>query len=244
MLGDYSARVGEPNVICDPDGAEAELQYVQRKSVDTKVDSFGRRVMATMNAIGLVLMNGIKERAEWTSFQRSGNAVVDFIWAPIESISKVERLKVWMDDQLQLGDHAMVSIDLRLDHRRSVEDKKDETQLEGAEHSPRKRWNPLSSSAVVRELQKACCHRLRGWSPGLAVSGDWDSGLDRVETIWKDWSSRVVAAAEEGLGYRVSKKPRPKGWDRVLANILQARNAARRVRNRCTGEDRKAAHGV
>ena len=75
-----------------------------------------------MNAIGLVLVNGIKERAEWTSFQRLGNAVVDLIWVPIESVSKVEKLKVWKEDHLVFGDHDMVSIILLLEHR--VEGKK------------------------------------------------------------------------------------------------------------------------
>src|SRR3954454_11460841 len=72
-----------------------QLLYAVRPStsVDTKVDSFGRSVMNSMNAIGLVLVNGTKERAEWTSFQRLGNAVVDLIWVPIESASKVEKLK-------------------------------------------------------------------------------------------------------------------------------------------------------
>src|SRR3954452_6109183 len=69
-----------------------------------------------------------------------------------------------------------------------------------------------------------------------------DSGLDKVEIIWRDWHSKVIAAAEEGLGYRVSKKPRPKGWDRLLANILH--NAARKLHNRSVGEERKAAHKV
>ena len=67
-------------------------------------------------------MNGTKERAEWTSFQRLGNAVVDLIWVPIESVSRVEKLKVWKEDHLVFGDHAMVSIILLLEHR--VEGKK------------------------------------------------------------------------------------------------------------------------
>jgi hypothetical protein len=73
VMGDFNARVGElPNVVSDPDGEEEKLFSVPRTSVDTKVDSFGRRVMNSMNAIGLVLVNGTKERAEWTSFQRLG----------------------------------------------------------------------------------------------------------------------------------------------------------------------------
>jgi hypothetical protein len=111
VLGDFNARVGElPNIVCDPDGEEERLLCVPRTSVDTKVDSFGRRVMNSMNAIGLVLVNGTKERAEWTSFQRLGNAVVDLIWVPIESVSRVEKLKVWKEDHLVFGDHDMVSI--------------------------------------------------------------------------------------------------------------------------------------
>ena len=48
----------------------------------------------------------------------------------------------------------------------------------------------------------------------------------------------------EGLGYRVSKKPRPTGWDRLLANILQKRNAARKLRNKKCWRGAEAAHKV
>jgi hypothetical protein len=176
-------------------------------------------------------------------FSEIRDAVVDLIWVPIESVSKVEKLKVWKEDHLVFGDHDMVSIILQLEHK--VEDKKAFPQPVKTGDSSRKRWNSLSSRAdSVQELQKACCHQLQGWSPGLALNNAQDSGLDKVEIIWRDWHSKVVAAAEEGLGYRVSKKPRPKGWDRVLANILQERNAARKLRNRSVGEERKAAHKV
>ena len=78
VLGDFNARVGElPNVVFDPEGEGVELKYIQRTSVDKKVSSFGRRVMASLNAIGLVLVNGMLERAELTSFQTNGQAVVD-----------------------------------------------------------------------------------------------------------------------------------------------------------------------
>ena len=240
VLGDFNARVGElPNVVCDLEAKEVELRHVQRASVDVRVDTFGRRVMATMNAIGLALVNGTHEKADWTSFQPGGNAVVDFIWVPLELLSNAQ-MKVWKEDRLVLGDHALVSVMLRLVNTRIAN--------AGVRHGttgdpPRKRWNSIRDGVGLRELQVACCQKMRGWFPGLALAGD--SGVpDRVELIWKDWCSRVVASAEEGLGYRVSKKPRPKGWDRELANILQERNVARRARDRCSGEDRKVAHGV
>ena len=145
VMGDFNARVGElPNIVSDPDGEEEKLFSVPRTSVDTKVDSFGRRVMNSMNAIGLVLVNGIKERAEWTSFQRLGNAAVDLIWVPIESVSKVEKLKMWKEGNLVFGDHAMVSIILQLEHK--VDDKKAFPQpVKTGDSSSRKRWNSLSS---------------------------------------------------------------------------------------------------
>ena len=83
--------------------------------------------------------------------------MVDLIWVPIESVSRVEKLKVWKGDHLVFGDHDMVSIILQLEHK--VEDKKAFPQPVKTGDSSRKRWNSLSSRAdSVQELQKACCH--------------------------------------------------------------------------------------
>src|SRR4051812_19752932 len=72
-----------------------------------------------------------------------------------------------------------------------------------------------------------------------------DSALDKVEIIWRNCHSKVVAAAEEGLGYRVSKKPALRGgivyWRTFF---IYKRNAARKLRNKSVGEERKAAHKV
>ena len=79
MVGDFNARVGElANVITDPE--ESDLVTYRRESVDTKVNAAGRRLLSKMNACGMVLVNGVIGKADWTSFQTLGNAVIDFAW--------------------------------------------------------------------------------------------------------------------------------------------------------------------
>jgi len=156
-------------------------------------------------------MNGVQETAEWTSFHRTGDAVIDFIWIPLDLVSKVMSMKVWDEDEYMLGDHAMVSISLRMSHG----PKKQEAVISTG-YLPRKRWNTVKPS-VIPKLREACHHKLHGWSPGLVVSAGCSG--DRVEMIWRNWQSRVIAAAEEGLGYRTSMKPRPQ--DRQLAKSFR-----------------------
>ena len=80
VLGNFNARVGElSNIVSNPFDNSEEL-IIKRHSKDKTVNRQGKEVMNTLNAVGLGLVNGAYEVAEYTSIQHSGNSIIDFIW--------------------------------------------------------------------------------------------------------------------------------------------------------------------
>ena len=76
VIRDFNCRVGElPNVIEALDDFYDPSQIVARRSEDPIVNRFGRRVLTALNEVGMVLLNGIKEKARYTSFQAKGNSL-------------------------------------------------------------------------------------------------------------------------------------------------------------------------
>src|SRR5690242_3216054 len=87
VLGDFNSRVGVlPNVLMPMDSTE-EL-VIARTSEDLTVRRLGRRVTA---GVGMVLLNGVSEKAKNTSLQAKGNSVIDFIWVQREDLKLVRR---------------------------------------------------------------------------------------------------------------------------------------------------------
>jgi len=113
VVGDFNARVGElSNIIHTPDSdISEEGRIFKRSSLDKIVDSQGRKVLECMNAVGMVLVNGLQDKAEWTSYQYGGNAVIDLIWVEADRIGNFRNCKVWNEDAFVIGDHRMISID-------------------------------------------------------------------------------------------------------------------------------------
>ena len=79
-----------------------------------------------MNSCGFVLVNGTCEEANWTSFQRNGNAVVDLVWIHHTHLHEVKQLKVYQEPNL--GDHALISVSISIPGERE-----DKTQVKEAD---------------------------------------------------------------------------------------------------------------
>ena len=237
VVGDFNSRVGElANVITDPE--ESDLVTYRRESVDTKVNAAGRRLLSKMNACGMVLVNGVIGKADWTSFQTLGNAVIDFAWVHHSHLGEVEEQKTWQHGRLD-GDHALIYITLRLPEGNVVDTHEEEQKpVEGS----RKRWRTNGKNTQWGKLAACGDQVLGGWQPSEVKHADNARALERAEDIWQDWRSRITAAAEAGLGYKTCRKPKPQGWDGQLAKMLQERNRLRELRNRSTGEARQKAN--
>ena len=90
LVGDFNARVGELS-------NEVDEETIVRKSMDKVTNTQGRALMKEMNAVGLVLMNGVSEVAKFTSHQRAGSSVIDMVWATASSRELISNLRVWDD---------------------------------------------------------------------------------------------------------------------------------------------------
>jgi len=58
-------------------------------------------------------LNGIRERAEWTSVQNQGNSVIDYIMCDQVTLEQVEEFKTWGKLEHILSDHRIISAKLK-----------------------------------------------------------------------------------------------------------------------------------
>ena len=126
VLGDFNSRIGEiSNVMIDGEDDRIECK---RQSQDTKTDWRGKYLMKEMNASGLVVANGVREKAEWTSEQLKkskniGSSVIDLVCVAWEVWYAWGGMRVW--DTVEAGlqaDHRMVTGTLKT--RKKKEGKK------------------------------------------------------------------------------------------------------------------------
>ena len=68
-----------------------------------------------MNALNLIVINGVTQPAEFTCTQYSGSSVIDLVIAEHDILSCVGDFQVWEDDwSVDLSDHRLVSFELDL----------------------------------------------------------------------------------------------------------------------------------
>ena len=96
-----------------------EIARCSEDQVDTVQ---GRNLLEKLNAIDLVVMNGVKEQARFTSYQVAGNSVIDLMWVEHKRVQDVLAMTVWNEDMEVLGDHRIMTMDLMrmnvdLEHR-------------------------------------------------------------------------------------------------------------------------------
>jgi hypothetical protein len=72
VMGDFNSRVGElPNILNSREAAVT----ISRCSEDKMVNAEGRLILEALNAVGMVLLNGVGERARCTREK----SVLDFV---------------------------------------------------------------------------------------------------------------------------------------------------------------------
>ena len=79
ILGDFNARIGEePSVVnsTDLEATEDKRFVYSRKSKDKTKNREGMELLNTMNALNLVILNGVSDTAEYTCHQPRGSSVI------------------------------------------------------------------------------------------------------------------------------------------------------------------------
>ena len=192
-----------------------------------------------MNAVGMVLVNGLQDKAEWTSYQYGGNAVIDLIWVEADRIGNFRNCKVWNEDAFVIGDHRMISIDGIWEvsaekSSRGVEKEESVTGWNINDKGNKDYWTKLVESGNILMSE---------WM-NKVIRSDSEEKIDsmkKVEELWSSWLVKINESAEIGVGRRNMNARRSKffGWDRKLAKLVERRNACRRKRDNRVGEDRK-----
>lgn len=225
VMGDFNSRVGElPNILDSKWSNEDTV--IPRSSEDTEVNGAGRRILEGMNAVGMVLLNGVGERARLTfqALSGRGESMIDFIWAHCDELKDVAALEVVNEEKYRLSDHFLVIVSI-LSPFKAV----DITPLQNGSEM-RVRWNTLSKGRsdhwkTLRELGDT---HMGSWRPH--GSGGIDDSKSVAEEVWSSWLSRMRSTVELGLGFAQTRKTRPFGHDGQLARLLEQRNAVRRRR--------------
>ena len=230
IMGDFNARVGNlPNSMNLLTGSHAPFA-ITRTSKDQKVSSLGRKVMATLNSAGMVLLNGVGGVAEFTTH---GNTVIDFIWAQSGDLHAIEQFTV-VEEKVKLSDHFMVTATFKLPGKHAG------PQPGSADHR-RVRWNVNSRGNPDHwsNLQKIGNRIMAEWTPRM--TGLHSDQKMKAEAIWDTWLGDMQRTVELGLGYVQPTKPRRQDHDAQLAKLIELRNAARKTRDRVEGKDRASA---
>jgi len=252
ILGDFNGRIGElPNRVVNSglEGIDSEL-VILRTSKDKKVDSCGRAVLNYMNAVGMVVINGVSCMADFTSFQYQGTSVIDLIWMEEDHLRLHQNLKVWNDDFHIISDHRLVTIDVQMKQCRS-EIGQISSSVASTKAPLEWRWN-----TDIKRNQG-------GWvklkEVGSDIMGQWTVDVDELkkegglgkekrqvaEELWGSWSYCLDRALKEGLGRRtIRNRGRQVGWDSQTAILIQQRNESRNRRDRSFGALRDSENSI
>jgi len=116
ILGDFNARIGEePSVVnaVDVEETEDRRTVFPRKSQDKNKNREGMELLNTMNALNMVILNGISGTAEFTCHQPRGSSVIDLACVDARILVCSSQFTVWDDEwSVDLSDHSLVSFDL------------------------------------------------------------------------------------------------------------------------------------
>ena len=123
VVGDFNCRVGElASRVGEQMEEEREIVF-KRSSQDKKVNKEGKELVRFMNEHDLIIMNGTKEEALFTSIQTKGNSVIDYICCDHEMQKKTKKVWTWTEVFSIIGDYRVLTLEVegRLDRKNRVE---------------------------------------------------------------------------------------------------------------------------
>jgi hypothetical protein len=209
VIGDFNRRMGDLSSVIQEDGLTREYK---RESDDKKVTKEGRDLMKRMNALSMILMNGVAGRAvEATCVSKNSSSVIDLMWVKEDDIGRVRKMEVW--NQMDIGsDHFMVHMQLakKKRKRRRGEEKKEnrgeEKKGEEAE-GERKRGGRAEGKARERDEERQAGEREANREKRRDKGRKWKSNDKGDQMFWKslereceremlDWYDRWVKTGE------------------------------------------------
>jgi len=230
VMGDFNYRVGElPNVIVNPETLE-ERSW-RRSSLDNLWTSAGRKLLNSLNGVGLVLLNGVLSPAQLTSHQRIGSSMIDMVWIQSEEMEIVRDLQVWDS----IVDHSLVTVDLAI---QAPQDQGSNAYLASTvprfEFDSTEHWrrSDRGNSSFWDEFRMCSNNEMKQWleSPlmdTLNISGqDLSVHQDVCEKVWSSWLTYTNSAALEGLGKDKPPVSKPKAARQSSGWLINATKVA------------------
>ena len=162
IMGDTNARIGElPNEV-----GEARTP---RTSEDKVVNQRGRDLMRALNAEGMWVVNGSREKAAVTFENHSGASCIDLVWTS-EYQEVVKGCKEWADAVCTFSDHIMITV------RTNIQEPKMELATQRKEawkRQPRDEWTNCTNIAwgQVSDMCKP-----------LSIHMHWENGRDALRS--------------------------------------------------------------
>ena len=184
-----------------------------------------------MNDHDLIILNGIKKEAIFSSVQVGGNSVVDYIICDQNFNRQVKNFVTWEEEFSLVSDHRLLTIEVdgALEKQNLVRQREQEKK-EG-----KKGWRREIRDR--KNLEKTCEEEMKRWCEEYGEKEEWDS-----EKVWQTWLDTHNKIAEATIGRYGKKKKRRwmKGeWDQGIFEAVREKNRLRREMGRVGGEKRK-----
>lgn len=145
ISGDFNARIGELNNYTDrQDNSIFDGWQItpDRSTLDTTTTSRGKRLVASMEELGLTVVNGRSKSdspAQYTFMGHSAKkSIIDLVWANNKALTEIEDLKVL--DCIIESDHYPLLLTLKEIVNPSF--KNNASHKPSPPNTPRLKWNP------------------------------------------------------------------------------------------------------
>jgi hypothetical protein len=172
--------------------------------------------MNCLNQLGMVLLNGVREKAKFTSMQKLANTVIDFIWIQIGDVDNVLQFHVVEDDRCRWYDHRMVTVTFKGAGDSLTSDTRPST-----DHREQVRWNLKGVNSWCK-LQEVGNRLMMDWYPRL--EGKFTDQKGAAEEAWSQWLSAMRRMAELGLGYAIPNLCKREMWYEERETTRQRRS--------------------
>ena len=243
VLGDMNARFGETSSFLTQGDDVIE---VRRNSIDTVVNGEGRNMISRLDGLGLVVLNGVKEKMEWTFDNRRGKSVVDIISTGKDSWQEWDSVKVARVDWMH-SDHKLVKSVWRRSWALGKQSERkeriwrvwdlDKGREEGWIRLKRTCSRLLDTSGNSKSNSESSSSSSSSGSSSSGSSGSsGTSGEDRgtergVEEVWKQFENKVRRSLKEGVGEKVIVVRDEIRREREVRVVITDANIKRRKEN-------------
>ena len=200
IVGDFNCRIGEEEsrIVSEERGQQREKIY-WRRSEDKKVSHGGRELVRFMNDHNMIILNGVKKKALFSSVQIRGNSVIDYIISDQNLYQKMKNFKTWQEEISIVSDHRILTVEIEGSIRKQNFGRKSERKRE-KEGGEGRGWRREVRDR--KNLEDICEREMQRWGE--------EYGKDKVvdgELAWKTWLETHNKVAEKAVGrYKRRKK--------------------------------------